>query len=90
MLKDSLGNAVSFDIFKTDIVGSDITSNANHIIAITYVTKPQILVASFGEYLVLANPDANNQGPYRELETYTLALQPKLSIVNYLLAEELS
>jgi hypothetical protein len=89
-IKDSLGNAVSFDIFKTDIVHSDITNKTNHKIAITYITKPQMLVTSFGAYLVLADPDANNQGPQDKMETYTIALQAKLSIVNYSLKEELS
>src|SRR5260221_2048020 len=52
-LTDSLGNAVSFDIFKTDIIHSDLTNKANHKIALTYLTSSQILVTSFGEYLVL-------------------------------------
>src|SRR5882672_7342431 len=55
-LTDSLGNAVSFDIFKTDIIHSDLTNKANHKIALTYLTSSRILVASFGKYLVLADP----------------------------------
>ncbi|MCP6756024.1 hypothetical protein NL533_30845, partial [Klebsiella pneumoniae] len=35
---DTLGNAVSFDIFKTDIIHSDLSNKANHKIAITYLT----------------------------------------------------
>lgn len=88
-LKDSLGNEVLFDIFKTDIVHSDITNKANHKIAITYLTGPQILVASFGEYLVLADPKEIEQELHGSMKTYTIALQPQLSIANYSFEDKL-
>jgi len=84
-----LGNAISFDILKTDIVHSDITNKANHKIALTYLTSSQILVTSFWKYLVLADPNEMERELQRRVRTYTIALQPQLSIANYSL-EELS
>lgn len=89
-LKDSLGDPVFFDIFKTDIIHSDLTNKTSHKIALTYFTNPQLLVSSFGKYIVLSEPKEIGQQLKGELKTYTIALRPQLSIVNYLVEEELS
>ncbi len=81
-LTDALGQSVPFDIFKTEIVQSDITNKANHAVAITYITSSYTLMASFGEYLVLANPE-NEKEEKSDKSTFTIAFQPNLSIVHW-------
>jgi hypothetical protein len=82
---DSLGNPIAFEIFKTEIVQSDINERSKHVIALTYMTAPLLLVASFGEYLVLSkSADAYPD----EMETFTVPLQAGLSIVNYKMIQE--
>jgi hypothetical protein len=83
-LTDSLGNPVTFDIFKTEIVHSDITDRSKHVIAITYITALLELVDSFGEYLVLSKAEASQE----DRETFTINLQPRLSIINYKIDQE--
>jgi len=51
-------------------------------VALTYITGPQLVVASFGHCLVLANADENTPDPTKGLSTFTIALQPNLSIVH--------
>jgi hypothetical protein len=79
-LTDSLGNPVTFDIYKTEIIQSDITDHRKHVIALTYITAPLLLVASFGEYLVLSKTADAKQG---QVETFTIPLQFGLSVVSY-------
>ncbi len=79
-LIDSLGNAVHFEIFKTEILHSDITDREKHMIALTYITQSLLLVDSLGHYLVLSK---QNGEEHEEIETFTLLLQPNLSIMSY-------
>ncbi|MBI1769167.1 MAG: hypothetical protein HYR67_12415 [Bacteroidetes bacterium] len=80
-LTDSLGNGVHFDIFKTEIVHSDITNREKHVVALTYITSPLLLVDSFGHHLVLSKQ--NGEEIQNELETFIISMQPFLSIVSY-------
>ena len=79
-LTDTVGKPVGFTVFGTEIIHSDIANKANHKIALTYLTDSLLLVGSFGEYLVLSDVSDGNDG---ELQTFTLALQPNLSIVHF-------
>ncbi|GHM98660.1 hypothetical protein WSM22_01500 [Cytophagales bacterium WSM2-2] len=84
-LQDNLGNAASFEICKTEIVYSDLTDKSKHVMALTYVTSPLWLFRSFGEYLVVA---FDHGEPSEEAETFTIRLQPNLSIVSYKVEEQ--
>ena len=79
-LTDSLGNPVSFEIFKTEIVHSDITNREKHVVSLIYITEPLMLVDAFGQYLVLSKQAGEET---EEWETFTVSLQLGLSIVNY-------
>lgn len=50
------------------------------MIALTYFTESLLLVDSFGQYLVLSRQNGEEQ---KEFETFTIPLQPNLSIMNY-------
>ena len=79
-LRDNLDNAISFDIARFELIESDITDMAAHKIAINYITTNLILCSMIGEYLVLAKGNAN---PDEAVDTFTLKMQPYLSISNY-------
>lgn len=84
-LIDSLGNSVSFDIFKTEIVYSDVTDRSKHVIALTYLTAPLKLIDSFGQHLLLSK--LNTEITPDEIETFTISLQPNLSVVSYQMSD---
>ncbi|MGC4020558.1 MAG: hypothetical protein QM734_00750 [Cyclobacteriaceae bacterium] len=80
-LVDNLNNPVHFDIFKTDIIYSDLTDKSKHVVAITFITSPLRLITSVGNYLVLAN--LIDEQPTDGLETFTVELQPNLSVIHF-------
>jgi len=80
-LTDTLGNPVSFDIFKTEIVHSDLSNKSLHKMALTYISSPHRLMASFGNYLVLAIGDETKDEQMGGLSTFTLSVQPNIAIV---------
>ncbi|MGZ3754286.1 MAG: hypothetical protein ACXVAY_02610 [Mucilaginibacter sp.] len=79
-LRDNLDNTVNFDIARFELIESDITDMVAHKVAINYITTDLILCSIIGEYLVLAKGNAN---PDETVDTFTLKMQPGISIVNY-------
>jgi hypothetical protein len=81
-LLDSAGRInVLFRIPEFKVLESSIVDKNLHKVAITYITDNIPLVDSFGEYLLLIS-----DSPYlrtKELETFTLKMQPNLSIISY-------
>lgn len=79
-LTDLLGNDVAFEIFKTDIVHSDLTDKSAHAVALTFITKPLKLLANFGSYLLLSGSEEESDDG---VKTFMLQMQPFLSIISY-------
>lgn len=78
-LEDLLGRTVSFANFQFEILHSDITDKTAHKVALTYFTPIVNLLAMTGNFIVISNPDSE-----QELKAaVTLQLQPGLSIVEW-------
>jgi hypothetical protein len=83
-LQDEAGRInIPFVIPEFKVLESSITDKSLHKIAITYITDTITLIDSFGEYLLLALGDQTHPAGNQRLETFTLKLQPGLSIINY-------
>ena len=79
-LTDNNGNAIPFDIARFKLLESDIFEMSTHQIAIEFITQPLTLCATIGEYLVLARGEIING---EQAETFTIKMQPNLSVVSY-------
>lgn len=86
-LSDNLGNPVSFDAHRFEIVTSDITNKAAHQVSIVYTTGTLTLFGVLGEYMLLAAGDQLNNPEQREVQTFMIKMQPHLSISAYALQE---
>ncbi|MES2265497.1 MAG: hypothetical protein V4520_01975 [Bacteroidota bacterium] len=74
-LTDNLGNSVTFEVPKFELIESDTTTMAAHKVALNYITGDLTLLDTFGEYLVLS--------PGGSDETFTIKLQNGLAISSY-------
>ena len=80
VIKDNLGNKLSFETAGFELIESHVEDISLHKIAINYITGFLSLIELMGEYLLLAPGDL----PENELiETFVLRMQPDLSIVSY-------
>jgi hypothetical protein len=79
-LKDNAGKSIIFETPKFELIESDVTDKSVHKIAINYCTGLYTLMATAGEYMILADGDASD----REMaDTITLQMQPELSVFFY-------
>lgn len=74
-LTDNLGNSITFEVPKFELIESDTTTMAGHKVALNYITGDLTLLNTFGEYLILTAGDGE--------ETFTIKLQDGLSISSY-------
>jgi len=84
-LNDNLGNPVSFDTHRFEIITSDITNKAAHQVSIVYTTGTLTLLDVPGEYMLLAAGDQLNNPEQQEVQTFMIKMQPHLSISAYAL-----
>jgi hypothetical protein len=75
---DNLGQPISFETHRFEIVESDITDIKKHKIALVFQTPVLELNTMLGEYLVLSSPQDNE-----ESKSFTLQMRPGISIVQY-------
>ena len=75
VLTDNLGNCVTFEVPRFELIESDVTTMAAHKVAINYITPELTLLNTFGEYLVLTAGNGE--------ETFTVKMQDGLSISSY-------
>jgi hypothetical protein len=80
LLKDNLGNKMSFEIARFELIESHIDDISLHKIAINYEVAILNLVELFGEYMLLSRNEAAEGEP---VETFVLRMQPDLSITSY-------
>ena len=74
-LTDNLGNSLTFEVPKFELIESDTTTMAAHKVALNYITGELTLLNTFGEYMVLTASDTD--------EAFTIKLQDGLSISSY-------
>lgn len=79
-LYDNRGKPVLFSSFEFELIGSDITNKLAHKVAVTYMNDKLVLLDSFGDHLLLAH--AGEQADLLSQETFTLRMQPNLSIIS--------
>jgi len=79
-LEDSIGRALSFQDHHFEILHSDVTNRAAHMVAITYISNSMNLVAISGGYLIVN--DTSRKETKQHL-TLTIPLQQNLSIVEW-------
>jgi hypothetical protein len=75
VLTDNLGNSITFEMPKFELIESDITTIEEHKIALNYITGELTLLNTLGEYLVLTAGNGE--------ETFTVKMQDGLSISSY-------
>jgi hypothetical protein len=84
-LEDMRGRCnIPFARYEFEILDSNIRQPAAHRVAIHYITDPLILVFLAGDHLILSNN--NNKPatpPHNWMDTFTLKMQPGLSVVDY-------
>jgi hypothetical protein len=80
LLKDNLGNKMSFETARFELIESHIDDIALHKVAINYEVAVLNLVELFAEYMLLSHNDATDGEP---LETFVLRMQPDLAITCY-------
>lgn len=80
LVKDNLGNKLSFETARFELIESHTEDISLHKIAINYETPELSLVELFGEYMLLTYDDPAN---VEQLQTFILRMQPDLSIVSY-------
>jgi hypothetical protein len=78
-LTDTLGNSITFEVPKFELIESDVTTMAAHKVAINYITTELTLLNTIGEYLVLSAGNGE--------ETFTIKMQAGLAITSYQQAE---
>ena len=80
LVKDNLGNKLSFETARFELIESHIEDISLHKVAINYETSELCLVELLGEYMLLT---ADNPADSEQLQTFVLRMQPALSIVSY-------
>ncbi|WP_428327506.1 hypothetical protein [Mucilaginibacter sp.] len=80
LLKDNLGNKISFETMRFELIESHMEDIAQHKVALNYETGFFTLVEVMGEYMLLTKSDLNE---YTLAETFILRMQPDLSIISY-------
>ncbi|HEY4322518.1 MAG TPA: hypothetical protein VGN20_00995 [Mucilaginibacter sp.] len=80
LIKDNLGNKISFDAANFELIESHTDDISQHKLAIHYETTDLNLVELFGEYMLLTTEDISSGRP---VETFILKIQPSLSIKSY-------
>jgi hypothetical protein len=79
-LKDNAGNSPAFEEARFELMESDILDAGAHRVAIHYQTRVLTLLDTIEDYLILAVGDTSENDAS---ETFTLKMQPGLSIVYY-------
>jgi hypothetical protein len=82
-LQDALGQSIHFDSWQFEVIESDITDKTLHKIAIVYTTSFFTIHQVIGETLLLSKEKNPEHGQYQNDETFMIALQPGLSIIQY-------
>jgi hypothetical protein len=75
VVTDTLGNSITFEVPKFELIESDITDMAAHKVAINYITAELTLLNTIGEYLILTAGNGE--------ETFTIKMQDGLAITSY-------
>jgi hypothetical protein len=81
LIKDNLGNKLSFETARFELIESHTEDISLHKLAINYETAEMTLLELFGEYMLLTqeNPEEKED----TINTFILRMQQDLSIVSY-------
>lgn len=79
VVTDTLGNSITFEVPKFELIESDVATMAAHKVAINYITPGLTLLNTIGEYLVLSTGNGE--------ESFTVKMQDGLAITSYQQAE---
>jgi hypothetical protein len=80
LIKDNLGNKLSFDTAGFELIESHVEDISLHKVAINYETGFFSLIELMGEYMLLGPDDLHEN---ELIETFVLRMQPDLSIISY-------
>jgi len=82
-LKDTLGYSLPFDVAEFKLLASSIADKSVHKVALDYNTGIFTLHEIMGEYLLLSNGEKATNSSDEPVETFSLNMQPGLSITSY-------
>ena len=80
LLEDCLGKPIAFDNYNFELIESNIMNQQQHKVAIHFTTNEFTLHDSIGDHMILSEKTNSNNNLH---ESFTLQLQPNLSVVNY-------
>jgi len=80
VIKDNLGNKLTFETARFELIESHTEDISLHKVAIHYETPHFMLIDFMGEYLLLT---ADDHGENKAADTFVVRMQPDLSILSY-------
>jgi hypothetical protein len=83
VLQDNAEQPFVFDIYRFEVIESDITNVLLHKVAIHYISATLTLYEIIGDYLLLVRGDKNIENADEPAETFLVKVQPGMTIVSY-------
>jgi hypothetical protein len=83
VFQDNTEHVFAFDIFRFEILESDITNILLHKVAIHYISATLTLFEIIGDYLLLANGGCRVENTNEPVETFLVKVQPGMTILSY-------
>jgi hypothetical protein len=80
VVKDNLGNKMSFEAARFELIESHTEDSSLHKVAINYQTETLTLIDFMGDHLLLTKDAFESSEPS---ETFVIKMQPGLSIMSY-------
>lgn len=81
IMQDDMEQPFAFDVYRFEVMESDITDAAKHKVAVHYISAELVLFEIIGNYLLLSKDNQWQEG--QAAETFLLKIQPGISVVSY-------
>jgi hypothetical protein len=83
VLQDNAEEIFVFDIYRFEVLESDIINALLHKVAVHYISATLTLYEVIGDYLLLAKGDNTIENTTEPAETFLVKVQPGMTIVSY-------
>jgi len=83
VLQDNAEPVFVFEMYRFEVLESDITNALLHKVAVHYISATLTLFEIIGDYLLLAKGDMTTANTTEPAETFLVKVQPGMTIVSY-------